>query len=539
MYEVVKSWLLWGALLLIVSTCATPVAPIGKPLEKKPPTIVRTSPQAGQLGVRASTIEVSFDRFMNRNSLRNQLQIEPDLGLDYTTRWKRKTLFIDFNQPLPDSVTVILTLGAQLMDVDGNSLGAPYRLGFSSGNRLDSAKVAFTVRSFHTGKGEAGRAIGLFRDALHNEPAIYINQTDTSGQVSFSYLRQWRYDAVLFEDRNRNRKIDSQEFAQPGVMKVEVGSQKVPTTAEIIYFKPDTLAPTLLGVGLLSSQRLRVRFSEPIRLSARSQISIVDSLSTTTRADWLNTDPDNPSVAYAHSSTPLSVSQRFNIAIEPVEDESGNKVVALSEPFKGNAQKDTVSLRLLRLQAPTVVSPSDSLMVIYNRVLDQSSVLDSLLLVDGDRLIRNYPGVAQKANRLYVYDPKGWSSGQNYQLRVWDPFLQKHQTISFRPLDPGNNGSLEVKYPDGWQNQNIVLEVLNEQLFVQKRLIVSGNTTLSGMVPGSYYVRTWIDRNDNGRWEAGRWNQGRPDRPEPVFLRPNVPISARMTSTIEVITEAE
>jgi len=539
MYEVVKSWLLWALLMLVVSTCATPIAPVGRPLEKKPPKIVKTYPQPGQLNVRTSTVEVTFDRYMNRNSIRNQLQIEPDVGLDYTTQWKRKTLLIDLKRPLSDSVTVIMTLGAQLMDMDGNALGVPYRVGFSSGSRLDSAKISLKVRSFQTGKGEAGRQVGLFRDDQNTETALYVNQSDTSGQVNFSYLREGLFDLFLFEDRNRNRKIDVGEYAQPGAMNVYVRNDQASDLPEIIYYKPDTLAPKLLGVGLLSAQRLRVRFSEPVRLSSKSRIAIQDSLTTIIKANWLYTDPENPTVAYAHAYTSLSANQRFSISIEHIEDESGNTLATVSENFKGTTQKDSTSLRLLRIQAPTVLAPQDSILVLYNHVVDQKAVLDSLLLVDGDRLIRNYPGVVQQANRLYVYDPKGWSSGQNYQLRVWDPFQQKHQSISFRPLDPSNNGNLELRFPDSWQDQNIMLELLDEQLHLQKRLVLNANTTVTGLTPGQYYLRTWLDLNANGRWDPGLWNQGSLRTAEPVFLRTNLPISARMTSTIEVISEAE
>ena len=75
-------------------------------MDKEGPSIIRTVPQNLRTGVNSQRVEIEFSEYVNRNSLSSNLQIEPDIGIDYELSWKKKTLFIDFESPLPDSTTL-------------------------------------------------------------------------------------------------------------------------------------------------------------------------------------------------------------------------------------------------------------------------------------------------------------------------------------------------------------------------------------------------------------------------------------------------
>ena len=78
-------------LLFSLLSCATPLAPTGGPTDKEGPSIIRTVPQNLRTGVNSQRVEIEFSEYVNRNSLSSNLQIEPDIGIDYRLSWKKKT----------------------------------------------------------------------------------------------------------------------------------------------------------------------------------------------------------------------------------------------------------------------------------------------------------------------------------------------------------------------------------------------------------------------------------------------------------------
>ena len=70
-------------LLFFLVSCATPFAPTGGPTDKEGPIIIRTVPENLRTGVSSQRVEIEFSEYVNRNSLSSNLQIEPDIGIDY------------------------------------------------------------------------------------------------------------------------------------------------------------------------------------------------------------------------------------------------------------------------------------------------------------------------------------------------------------------------------------------------------------------------------------------------------------------------
>src|SRR5690606_10321487 len=387
-----RFWHWCGALagLILITSCATPIAPTGGLPDKTPPKIISTTPSAGQTNFRDTDVRFDFDSYMNRGSAVRALRIEPDLGISYSLKWRRRSLIVSFDSEFPDSVTVIISIGPELADINGNRLGNPFQLAFSTGATIDSASVALRVLSFQTGGGEAGRTIGLFRGNTTDGPASYLAETDTSGIARFRYLSIGSYTAVLMDDRNRNRTIDEQEWAVAYRSPLTPSFDADSVHATMIYARADTVRPTILGVGLLSEHRIRARFSKSIRISNNSTIAIYDSLRNRIDATWLYSDPDDATVAYAYSSTPLQTDQTYYIESNHVADVSGNAVNRISPTFLGSSFSDTTSQRLIRVPESPIIFPNDTLMVVYSDLLRDESMVDSLIVIDGETQIREW-----------------------------------------------------------------------------------------------------------------------------------------------------
>jgi hypothetical protein len=518
--------------LLALAGCATPIAPSGGQPVRTAPQVLTTLPQQGATQYDRREVRIEFDRYMNRGSAARALRIEPDFGIPYAVGWKRKSMVITFEKALPDSVTVIIRLGAEIADIDGNRIGQPFQLAFSTGTSVDSAGVDIATISFDKARGEPGMTVALFRESALDLQAVYMAESDTSGIVRFRNATPGQYIAVLMDDRNRNRRIDSGETHFTASDRVTVASDSVYLVGSLVYNVQDTISPSVLGVGLLSNTRMRVRFSEPIRLTGSSVVE-VERDGRIIPSFWLYSDPADPTVAFASSREPLVQGASYMLKARSVADFSQNPLVDLSQPFIGSSQQDTTQLRIVRVPEVTVVLPGDSILYVFSKPIAGSVVLDSLIVIDGERAVRPWPDVQVVENRMYVHRVGGWRPGQSYQLRVWDPSKMRHESLPFRVLNTSELGGLEIVLDMSLNGKTVLIEVIDTDGQIIKRDEGRGPFIFSDLVPGDVSIRLWVDTNGNGRWDGGKLIPTL-QTPEPVYIQRGIPITPRLTTAVRV-----
>src|SRR5690625_3069649 len=238
---------------LLMTSCATPSSPTGGPRDEEGPSVVRTEPETGTTNFSERSITFHFSEFVERSSLAQAIVVEPDIGIEYELDWGRKSLEIEFSQDLPDSTTLIVTLGTDVQDTNGNEMASPHKTAVSTGPEIDEGKLFGRVINATTGKGNENQYILLYREPVDlTQKANYITSTDTSGTFQFSYLSDGRYKAMWVDDRNRNKIWEpEQERAQPFDREfVELAKAGEDTLGTIYVSAVDTTKPVLQGVGL-------------------------------------------------------------------------------------------------------------------------------------------------------------------------------------------------------------------------------------------------------------------------------------------------
>jgi len=198
-------------------SCAVPIAPTGGPADKTGPNIIKTFPESGTVNFEKRELSIEFSEFVNRDSFEKELNIEPDLGIQYKVKWRRKTALVEFERNLPDSTTVILTIGGNTTDVRNNKIGEPIKLAVSTGDEIDKGEIVGIIKSAETGKAQTEVRVLLYRAPFDlSKPATYSAEPDTGGNFKFAYLREGRYKTIALDDRNRNKIWDrGNETARP------------------------------------------------------------------------------------------------------------------------------------------------------------------------------------------------------------------------------------------------------------------------------------------------------------------------------------
>lgn len=521
--------------VVFVAGCATPSSPTGGPPDKEGPRIVETEPETGTTNFSSESIVLHFSEFVDRGSLGQAIVLEPNIGISYDLDWGRKSVEVVFDRAIPDSTTLILTIDTEFKDVNGNSLSKPYKVAVSTGSEIDDGGLVGSVRSAATGQREEGDRILLYRKPVNlNEKANYIASTDTSGVFEFSYLAPGEYKALWVDDRNRNKIWDQkQERAQPFQDEfVDLSKGEVDTLGAVYKVQEDTTQPSLQGVGLFSSQRMRMRFSENIVLTDSTNITITD----TTGSFWseaypLYVQPNDRFVLFSHSEKDLSPEDSYSIEIEGIVDNSENPLTPVSQTFTGSSQEDSTRQRIIGRKNLAGYYPSDTLEIIYARPIEEPEIRDSLQIIEGNEIAENWGSVRIQRNKLRIIPDIRWKDGFNYEIRIWDPEIEDYRKLQPEIWHTSEMGGLDISVQDSTL-ENVRLRILNEEANISRDTTFSHQVELSNLPPLNYRVIAYQDSNGNGTWDFGQVNPF--IAPEPYFIQQRVPVRKDMTGELTI-----
>ncbi len=393
------------ALALCSTHCASVEAPSGGPRDSTAPVVLSTVPPAKSLNQHPEFIEIQFSKYINKTQFAQNLFLTPSIRTQLS--WSGRWLYVSFAEPLDSNITVVLTLGTQYTDWQGNKPNQAFSLVFATGGRLDSGVIRGKVESLSAdGKVEGVMVFlyalhGINADTLnprHTKPK-YRTQVASDGAFEFQALAQGVYRLFAVKDEFRNDLIDENDGFGAAQSDIVLAEGSAATVTLRIAPPKDRTPPTIFSVQALSRSRLRVRFSEKVdtasvvpsafRLSDSASGAIVPIVAA-------HMGIDNPTIAELYTSEALSVLKRWRLMVS-VRDSAGNSMIALPDSlktayFQASDEADTLQPRLVRvlMQSSTEgrtdadsakeVSLKASIDAVFTMPMDSGSAQKALLL---------------------------------------------------------------------------------------------------------------------------------------------------------------
>jgi hypothetical protein len=519
-----------------MGSCATPVAPTGGPRDSTPPDIVNTTPEVGSTNFSGDEVRFDFSEFVDRNSVRQNVTIEPDIGIQYEVDFRRKTAIIEFQDELPENTTILVKLGSDVADTRRNTLGSSFDLAFSTGPVIDEGKITGRLRDADQSSVDAGERVFLYREPIdYSAPANYVAQSDTSGQIDFSYLREGTYSAIWVDDINRDRRWNPErERAQPFHSRTVDVVQGEETNIGTIYIqRPDTVSPRLDGVGLLTDVRLRLRLSEEVVWDDGATFTILDSLNNEyTTAYPLYKDESDPNVLYSQAEQPLEESQNFSIQQNGFADRAGNMLRSAVDSFPGSSVSDTTQLRIIKNNAEGGLFPDEPFIITYSKFIDDPAVTDSLIVFEGETALVGYELAEVDRNRLMIYPEDEWQAGVRYEFGIWDPDFLERRTLQPDIWQRNQLGSIDFIPSDGDTTTQSFLTLFDENRKVQIDTSYTGSIEITNLPPIQFTAQIYRDLNEGDGWDPGSVDPFR--APEPYFMRREIPVREGFTGEVSV-----
>lgn len=483
----------------IVMSCATPITPTGGEPDRTPPVLVRSQPLNEAVGFTGTDIELLFNEYIDLQSFRSGLRFEPNLDIGFKISWKGTRARIKLDEPLPPNTTVVLVLEKGIRDVRGNAIPADIRLAFSSGDRIDKGGLIVRLAHPETGKRVDLVDVFLYRGGTRlDESATYTSQADTGGTVVFNNLPADTFRIVAVADVNRNRILDlPREAGFPfREERIVVLPDSTLRLGGWYVARTDTVQPVLEGIGLMSPDRIRLRFTKRVDRGSVRIASAVDTLTLSA----LHPEPMDRSVWFYHAERPLTVGQRYSPMSVDIADSLGNRARWDELTLDAESMPDTIRTRFLGIIPTGSVDPTQSWQLVFNRVGDFRMVMDSMA-VFADRQKIDSIRVSNELNRIVLTPLAPWPEGVTLTASVIDPFTGRYQRPVIRVNRSADRGDLLVALTDSISQHTVTVHTAQGVLVAS--LEGTSEVRFTDLPIGTYVVSAYIDRNRNRRFDTG------------------------------------
>ncbi|WP_297089007.1 Ig-like domain-containing domain [uncultured Draconibacterium sp.] len=197
------------AWVVIVSSCANIGQPVGGPRDTVPPVLLETNPEYKALNFNKDNIRLTFNEYLQTDKISEILVISPPLEKRPLIKTKSKTLIIQFNEDLKDSVTYSLDFKNAIVDNNEQNPIENLRFSFSTGPEYDSLRVAGRViNSFNLEPAEEPSLLVLHSN-LHDSAVFrvrpdYIAKTDAEGLFMIDNIAPGTYNLFAINDMNND-----------------------------------------------------------------------------------------------------------------------------------------------------------------------------------------------------------------------------------------------------------------------------------------------------------------------------------------------
>ena len=199
----------------LAQRCANAVAPTGGPKDDKPPVVVEAVPENHCINFNGKKIEITFDEYITLENANQNVLISPPLSEKPDIKLKNKTVVIKFKEDLMPNTTYTINFGTAIKDFHEGNLFKDYIYSFSTGDYIDTLRIAGKVLNANDKKPVENAYVSLYAADCDNLDSLpmstiphYITKTDKEGNFRLEGLADKKYLVFALKDANANLYFD-------------------------------------------------------------------------------------------------------------------------------------------------------------------------------------------------------------------------------------------------------------------------------------------------------------------------------------------
>ncbi|BDC97725.1 Ig-like domain-containing protein [Persicobacter psychrovividus] len=540
-----------GISALFVTSCANVRQPAGGPRDTIPPTLVNSVPQVGSVNYRGKKFVLTFDEYTQAKNLKTKLLITPQTDVRYQFRTKKKSLIIEFEEPLKENTTYTFNFQDAIQDINENNPWKNAVFAFSTGDYIDSLKINGTVRDVLTGAPVKEATVALFdiKDTLdiYTGKPEYFAKTDEEGHYNLSHIRHGKFKAYAYLDENNN--LINEPKSEPAGLYPDTLS--LDTDRDSLHFNLilADAQPFKMNSAKENGKYFDVLFNKYVK-SYQLSFKNDDQLMLSTFSPEHNgvrffnatQIPENDSIPtqiIATDTVGNKVVENFHVKFA---DGTKRKYAVLEQEVQKYANDNPIQdtlIEKIQFSKPIRVVHPDSMMVIYdslnfirldidkdlswNKRFDEVTIkkaikLDSIFLPPADTLFLD----SLKADSIYIQQPEA-RTFTDMKLHIPHGAFISIESDTAQAIDEKftlankeNLGSIEGTITTDYKNYQIQLVTADFKVVKTTTADKNGHYSFYNLKPATYKIRVLIDENGNGQWDIG--NILKNEAPEPVFF---------------------
>jgi hypothetical protein len=259
-------YILFSASLYFISSCANQLPPGGGDIDRVPPEIIYSYPENETTNFNDDYIEFEFSEYVDKRSFKDALFISPALDEQPEISWNGTSVEIAFPNGLKDSLTYVVTVGTDVVDVNSkNRMENSFSFSFATGNKIDKRSIEGKV----FGKDAEGSLIFAYKYSddttkyLSKKPD-YLSQIGNDGSYKLSGLAESIYRVFAVKDQFRDflYQADQDLIGIPSRDIVLTKSDSSYSGLDFFLMKVDTVRPRLLSSVMTDENHIVINLSE-------------------------------------------------------------------------------------------------------------------------------------------------------------------------------------------------------------------------------------------------------------------------------------
>ena len=253
-------------LVYFIAGCANQLPPGGGEVDLIPPEIIFSYPENGTINFKDDYIEFEFSEYVDKRSFRDAIFISPAIDEQLEISWSGKSVEIGFPGGLKDSLTYVVTLGTDVVDVNNkNRMANSFSFSFTTGDKIDKRTIDGKVY----GKDIEGTLIFAYKfyddttQYLSIKPD-YLSQIGKDGTYKLNGLAESVYRVFAVKDQMRDLlyQADQDLIGIPSREISLTNSDSSFSGLNFFLMKVDTVKPRILGTVMTDQNHLVVTLSE-------------------------------------------------------------------------------------------------------------------------------------------------------------------------------------------------------------------------------------------------------------------------------------
>lgn len=555
---------------LLLYSCASIGRPEGGPIDELPPVYVRSIPAPNSLNVKKNKIEIEFNELIQLKDQNDKVVVSPVQKEQAVVRAQGKKVVIEFRDTLLPNTTYSIDFGDAIQDFNESNPIDGFSYAFATGDSIDSLQISGMVLGARDLEPQQKMLVGIHNNledsAFNKIPLVRIARTNDLGQFTIRNLKPGKYHVFALKDNNRDYKFDNptediafyDEIIVPSAtskavldtiftLKHEIDTivnanhtTYFPNDILLSMFNEDYKAQYLVKNERTDKRRILMQFAAP-----SDTLPILKLLNYDTKGkDWYKLDRSmhNDTLNYWISDTALASKDSITIAATYLRTDSTQKLSLATDTLHFNLKK-------FKAKKPKKVNAKDSIpkIELLNLRINSGSTQDVYapisFTMDEPIDSINQAVIKLEIKRDTIWEPAGvvelkrdnehallnynvdheWIPGAEYQLTIDSIAIYsiygiynkgiKH-SFKVRELEEYSNLFLNVNVAD-----SAFVELLtSDDKVLRTSPVINSTAEFMYLMPGTYYARLVIDRNNNGKYDTG--NYSRKEQPEEVYYYP-------------------